>query len=108
MAVVDYEQAWVRLGELIASKPHHGSKDLALDMQRIAAECRAPEGSIPMLLRLYGVEVQMGLRAEPDEEPDGVDRSPVDVMASRQDHRHTTTDGGHDGSIHAGAAAAAH
>lgn len=56
--VTDYEQAWIRLQEFIASKSQHGREGTLTEMAKIAAECRVPAGELSRLLRLYGVEVE--------------------------------------------------
>lgn len=60
--VVDYEAAWHKLGELIAAKSQHGREPTLVAMQEIARDCRVPEGELPRLFRLYGVEVEQARR----------------------------------------------
>lgn len=94
MARVDYELAWHRLGEYVASKTQHGREGLLVEMQKIAAECRMPEGELARLLRLYGVEVSSTRQPRDDDEgfEGGFDsRSDHDIP----DHHDR---GGHDGS----------
>jgi hypothetical protein len=80
VAVVDYEAAWVRLGELIASKTQHGREPTLVAMQEIAAECRVPEGELSRVLRLYSVEVD-GLR---DQSQDDARSSAADRVGWRE------------------------
>jgi hypothetical protein len=111
--VVDYEQAWIRLGELIASKPHHGSKDLTLAMAEIASECRIPGGTLSRLLRLYGVEVEMDRLADAlrDVDPQAGGGSAASGMDPAAAIANNTTQEVNDGSRdegRAGAGAGAH
>lgn len=56
--LTDYERAWADLTRFVLSKPNHGQAGLLCEMARLATAHRVAEGSLPALLRLYGVEVQ--------------------------------------------------
>lgn len=99
--VVDYEAAWVELGQHVASKSQHGREATLVEMAEIAARHRVPAGEVSRLLRLYGVEVERARSIEAETEQvepgafDGGLASPPDAELAEH-HR----PGGHDGSQH--------
>lgn len=40
---VDFERAWLRLKQEVASKPSHGKRDLLTVMGELEVECMSPE-----------------------------------------------------------------
>lgn len=59
---VDYEGAWVELGEFVATtKPGYGQQELLARMAEIAARHRMPEHFVHTVLRLYGGEVHLSI-----------------------------------------------
>ena len=65
--LTDYERAWADLTRFVLSKPNHGQAGLLTEMARLTTEHRVAEGSLPALLRLYGVQVQAA-----DDQPNDV------------------------------------
>lgn len=99
--VTDYERAWQALTRFVLSKPNHGQAGLLSEMARLTVEHQVAEGSLPALLRLYGVEVQTAT-----ERPNhGTDAFPP-AMADTA-HRHLIPEEGHAGHEHRATAAAA-
>lgn len=98
MAVVDYEQAWIRLQAVVAGKSQHGREPLLVEMAEIAADCRVAEGEKVRLLRLYGVDV--GRVERPQSHRDTAPSSGGDDVAAGtgSDPATLARQGGHDGS----------
>lgn len=59
--LVDYEQAWLDLKELISSKRSHGADTLLVEMARMEIACKTLEGLPEKALRLYGQELAEAL-----------------------------------------------
>lgn len=99
MALVDYERVVAELEAFIPTKPHHGSKDLALEIERIKARNALDEDLLERALRVYGLgELSRLLRAARDDLPDAAGGSAADHDTGERGHRHTDDRGGHDGS----------
>lgn len=60
---VDYGAAWEDLAAYVAERPHHGSRDLALEMTRLMAVHAFQEDALPRTFRVYGVLLSEDLRA---------------------------------------------
>jgi hypothetical protein len=103
VARVDYELAFHRLGEYVASKTQHGREGLLVEMQKIAAECRIPEGDLARLLRLYGVEVNSAHNPRDEDDPSAADS----IRAGTPPSPDIIDRGGHDGSSNRSTEAAA-
>ncbi len=106
MALVDFERAWVELEAFVTSKPHHGSKDLALAMMGIKARCQEAEDMAERAFRIYGVQLHEDLRAAARQESvvplPQRERPQHSVRGSSAGAEpgvpaHVTTTGGHDG-----------
>ncbi|MCA1571143.1 MAG: hypothetical protein LC798_12670 [Chloroflexi bacterium] len=106
MALVDHEAVVAELEAYIPSKPHHGSKDLALQLERIKARNTLDEALLVRALRVHGLgELERLLRAARDDLIDPAGGSAADVDAGERDHRHTTTEEVTDGRRHEAAPA---
>lgn len=103
MALVDYERAWGQLAALISGKPHHGARDLALEMARLVAVNSVEESLPERALRLYGWQLHEDLRAAARQESVaeanqdtpvlGGDGSSFPVVPVGPDHRSMTNGG---------------
>lgn len=60
--VIDWEKAWARLAGYVASKPDHGARGLALEMNRILADCEVEESRTARDLRLLGGSVEINVQ----------------------------------------------
>jgi len=98
MAVIDYEAAWHALSAEIASKTQHGREGLLTRMAELAEAHRLPAGQLPMLLRLYGVEVARAeaIAAEHDRDED-VAATVDSIRRGGLPAPATMTERGHDG-----------
>jgi hypothetical protein len=76
--LTDYERAWADLTRFVLSKPNHGQAGLLTEMARLTDLHRVAEGSLPALLRLYGVEVQLA-DAPPNDDGDAIPGAVADV-----------------------------
>lgn len=97
MSRVDYEAAWVELGELIASREGWGAKVLAQEMAKVAAAHRVGESFLERGLRIYGGELK--LVAQPTEQSSSGPGGKPTVSAAGS--RPIEDRGGHDGEQHA-------
>ncbi len=93
MALVDYERAWRALGQVVASKPSHGARDLALEMARLEALNAVEESVVERMLRMHGFDFAEHMRvtaralAHRDTPPDHGGELLVPAMAVERDHR---------------------
>lgn len=76
MPAVDYAAAWSELARLIASKPHHGSKDLLAEMTTIAASHEVAEDLMQRALRLQGGSYTIQLVPETGAKVEGGSSAP--------------------------------
>lgn len=53
--LIDHEQAWLLLKEVVRAKRAHGADGLLVEMSRLEVECRVEEGIPERALRLYGI-----------------------------------------------------
>ena len=90
--LVDYERAWLDLVRYVLTKPNHGQAGLLAELARLQARHCVAEGSLPALLRLYGVEVQSA-DMPPDDEGDA-----FPPAVASEPHRHLSPGGRHAGS----------
>lgn len=92
MTLVDNERVLLELEKLIQSKPHHGSRDLAMAIVELRARHTIDESLPEEMLRLYGVQLSDDLRASArDKLPDSAGGSPADVAAAAPDGRSIQT-----------------
>jgi hypothetical protein len=97
MALVDFERVLLELEREIQSKPHHGSRELALKLAELRARHTIHETLPEEMLRLYGVQLSEDLRAAArDKLPDLQRGSPALAEGAEPGHRHDRL-GGHDG-----------
>lgn len=94
MARVDYEQAWVELGELIASRDGWGSKALTLEMAKLAASHRISETFLERALRIYGGQVTLVVDS-PEASSSDPGGTPIGLATIPG---HQQSEGGRDGS----------
>lgn len=102
MALCDAEAVLADLKRVIAAKPHHGSRDLAVALVELEAKHHLAEGPIERALRVYGVRLSEDLRAAArDEQVNDNGGSSADAVPAHPGHRQTTHDQevDHDGSI---------
>jgi hypothetical protein len=64
MAHVDFELAWVDLGDRLRAKPGWGAKELHELMAEVAAAHRLPENFVQQIVRLYGDSIHISITPE--------------------------------------------